>query len=277
VTAGFEDFYTVQFDLQVGRVLKKVDNRHDAEEIIQDSLFDLYRAWDTVETPEALLATIIKRKIIKYWGRRPSAKGAIVIALGEETDRIPDRIADPAVTVEQRDTIRRAAEVMDPIERQVVMGRVNQHSSAAIAARAGVSASEVRQAGSRMAQRMAASEVNPLETLDLEKYAARLPSRQQAVMSLAFGGYRPAVIAGHLDITPNDARVNLCHAKKALVDMLPDSADPKRRVDLLLRDLRRRRDLGLMPFDVKRVVPNRPRYPRSDCQICEDTGARHGR
>jgi len=275
-TPGFDDFYVAQFNLQVRLVLKKVDNHHDAEEIVQDSLFDLFRTWGKVKTPEALLATVIKRKVWKYWSRRPSAKGAVVIALGEDTDRIPDRIADPAVTVEQRDTIRRAAEAMNSIERQVVMGRVNEHSATAIAAQAGVSTSEIRQASSRITQRMTAGNVDPQETLELEKYVGRLPRRQQMVMALAFGGYRPAVIAGHLDITPNDARVNLCHAKKALVGMLPDSADPKRRVDILLRELRRRRDLGLMPYDVKRVIPNQPRYPRS-CAICEEEGRiRHG-
>lgn len=276
MTGGFEEFYTVQFNLQVRLVLKKVDNRHDAEEIVQDSLFDLYRIWDTVETPEALLATIIKRKIIKYWGRRPSAKGAVVIALGEETDRIPGRIADPAVTVEQRDTIRRAAELMNPIERQVVMGRMNQHSTTEIAAQAGMSASEVRHAGHRMEQRMAAEVDFADITVDLARYVVYLPRRQQEVIALAFCGYRPVAIAGHLGITPNDARVNLCHAKKALKGLLPPSIDPVWQIEVMLREVRHRRDLGLMPYEVKRIVPNRPRYPRPGCQICEDAGTRHG-
>lgn len=274
MTGSFDDFYAAQFDLQVRLVLKKVDGRHDAEEIVQDSLFDLFRTWDKAETPEALLATIIKRKVIKYWGRRPSAKGAVIIALGEEADRIPDRTADPAVTAEQRDTIRRVAEVMDPIERQVVMGRVNQHSATTIAARAGVSASEVRQAGSRMAQRMTAGDADPLEALELEKYVVRLPRRQQMVMALAFGGYRPAVIARHLEITANDARVNLCHAKKALVGMLPANTDPKR-VNVLLRNLRHRRDLGLMPCDVKRDIPDWHRYLHA-LVTCNEAGTRYG-
>lgn len=258
---NFDGFYAAQFELQVRRLHKQVDNRYDAEEIVQDSLFDLFRVWDKAETPEALLSTIIRRKVFKYWGRRPSAKGATVIALGEEADRVPDRVADPAVTVEQRDTIRRAADVMSPIERRIVMGRARQDSAVAIAAEEGVNADAVRNAGRRMEQRMVAtigSEEAPpdLEAIDLAKYIKRLPRQQRMVFSLAIDGYQPAAIAQVLHITSNNARVNLHHATKAVVGMLPALADAEHRVHMLIWWARRNRAKGAF---APRPIPNRPR------------------
>jgi hypothetical protein len=149
---------------------------------------------------------------------------------------------------------------MSPMERQIVLGRARQDSAVAIAAEAGVSAEAVRSTNRRMQRRMAAT-VQSQETppdigpINLAEYIKDLPSQQGRVLTLALEGYWPAAIAKMLEITSNDARVNLHHAQKAVIGMLPASADAHRRIPFMIKWARRRADSAFAP----RSALNRPR------------------
>lgn len=250
---GFTEFYAEQFDRRVGQALKKFGiGYQDAQDIVQESLIELMPKWGTDKAldPGALLTTIIQRKVFKRWGRRSAA--APVVPLEEEVYRLEAAIADPAVTAEQRDTIRRAASFMSPIERRIVLGRARQDSAVTIATEAGVSAEAVRSTRRRLQQRMtAAAEIQEtapdLGTIDLAEYIKGLPNQQGKVLTLALEGYWPAEIAKMLEITSNDARVNLHYAKKTVIGLLPATADAQRRIPFMIRWARRRADSALAP------------------------------
>jgi len=261
-----EEQHHEQFDRKVRWVVRKYGvGRQDAEDIVQDSMVELAPKWGTCKAlePEALLTTIIKRKVFKRW-RRPAAA---VVPLEDEVQQLEAAVADPAVTAEQRDTIRRAASVMSPIERRIVLGRARQDSAVTIAAEEGMSAVAVRSTGHRMERRMAAvteSEQAPdLGAINVATYARRLPKQQRTVFTLALEGYEPAAIAKILH-TSNNARVNLYHAKRAVIGMLPTLAAGHYTVPHLIGAARRNRAVGFAsPSAIgrPRKMPNQPRYP----------------
>ncbi len=269
---GFGQFYAEQFDRRVRWVTGKFNvGRQDAEDVVQDAMVELAPKWgtDKARDPGALLTTIIQRKVYKRWSRPGSTTA--VVPLEEEVYRLEAAVADPAVTVEHRDTIRRAASIMDPLERRIVLGRARQDSAVAIAAEEGVAADAVRSAGRRMERRMAAAigaEPAPPDpgTIDVSKYLKRLPPQQRQVFTLAVDGFEPATIGEILHITSNNARVHLCLAKKAVAGMLPAEEDAERRIGVLIHWARRNRASHSL-FPVRsavgrpRKMPNQPRYP----------------
>lgn len=268
---GFEGFYAAQYDLRVSQTAGKVGGKQNAEDIVQDAMLDLYRMWDQAKNPEALLTTIVQRKVYKFWDSKERHAAS---ALGPETDKVADPAAGPEVLAEQRDTIRRATEAMSPIEREIVAGRTQRDSAAAIASRTGATEQQVRRAGRRMERRMASVLADPeptpeLAAMDVVPCIKRLPLRQRQVLGLAIEGLRPAAIAQVFHITPNNARVNLHHAKKAmagvLAEFLPDETVAADMLDHMIEWTQKMRDTwAFAPRPVPnqpRGMPNRPRLP----------------
>lgn len=269
---GFDQFYAAEFDRRVRYVVKKYNvGRQDAEDVVQDAMVELAPKWGTDKAlePAALLHTIIQRKVYKRW--RSTDPAVAAVPFEDEVSRLEAAVADPAVIAEQRDTIRRAANAMSPMERRIVLGRTRQDSAVTIAAEEGVKADVVRSAGRRMERRMAATigaEPAPPDpgTIDVSKYLKRLPPQQRQVFTLAVDGFEPATIGEILHITSNNARVHLCHAKKAVAGMLPAEEDAERRIGVLIHWARRNRASHSL-FPVRsavgrpRKMPNQPRYP----------------
>lgn len=265
----FAAFFAGQFEQRVNGVVKRFNvGRQDAEDVVQEAMLDLMPKWgtDRARNPEALLTTIIQRRVYRFWGRSaPAAVGP----LDDEVYWLEASAADPAVTAEQRDTIRRAADVLSPVERRIVLGRALQDPAAAVAVEVGVSAEAVRSAGRRMQQRMmAAAEsqdaVPGLGPIDVAEYIKDLPHQQGRVLTLALEGFWPSTIGQILGITSNDARVNLHHAKKAVIGMLPASADAERRIPFMIKWARRRADSAFSPRSASsqpRGVPSQFRRP----------------
>lgn len=259
---GFEAFYAAQYRLRVRQAAGKVGGKQNAEDIVQESMLDLLRMWEQAKDPEALLTTIIQRKVYKLWN---GEKRRAASALSPETEETADPAAGPEVLAEQRNTIRWAAESMSPIEREIVAGRAQRDSAAAIAARTGATEQQIRHAGRRMERRMASALAEPgpvpeLAAIDLAPYRNRLPLRQRQVLTLALEGMRPAVIAQVFHITPNNARVNLHHARKAMIGILaevfPDDDAAAGMLDHLIEWTQSVRDGWAF---APRPVPNRPR------------------
>ena len=251
----FEAFYRRHFRHRVAQVRKAVGSHHDAEDIVQVSFIDLAVRWETAEQPEKLLSTIIYRQTCKHWRRQPSAKGIVETVLADEAEQVRARTPDPADVAEQRESIARIAKRITPVEREIVAARFHGDTAARIASAHEVRPNELRHAERWMRQRMAEL-IEPPQAgpIPLGLYAARLPTRQREVFELALAGVYIGQIAAHLRITQNCARVNLCHAKKAVNVMLhgPDHAGAAKAMNRQLRDARRERALWEFNCEMER-------------------------
>jgi DNA-directed RNA polymerase specialized sigma24 family protein len=268
----FDGYYRANFRRLVHQVQhKKRLGFHDAEDVVQGALAELAPQWEQAENPDALLATIIHRKVIKHWEQQPFTKGVSVSYLGEDAELLHSRAQDPAVAAEHVDTLRQLNRELhlEPIEQDIVLGRARGLSTAEIADMTQTSAVRVRQIGRRLKQRAAtfAAPVDPGGGFEavLAKLIARLPPRQGEVMTWTMRGFHPTAIAEFLGITANDARVNLSHARKALAAMDAKVAMDAEMMIAIRRTFRGRGRILVDPEPVvhagnlARIIPNRPR------------------
>ena len=246
---GFEGFYRANFSRLVSQMQRtKRLGFHDAEDIVQASFAELAPQWEQAENPAALLATIMHRKTIRHWEQQPFAKGVSTAYIGEDAERLHSSAQDPAVSVEHIDALRHLNRELrlEPIEQDIVLGRAQGLTTAEIANKAEISAAQVRQIGRRLKQRATAVATpvphDPRGTMDsiVMAHIKRLPPRQRVVMAWAVRGYRPVSIASALEITANDARVNLAHARKAMAAMNADVALDAETLIVLRRTMRGR-------------------------------------
>lgn len=248
----FDAFFHCHHGRRVRLVAKKIADFHHAEDLVLEAFFELGLKWDGAENPEAFLTTIVNRKISKYLHRRSQNREIVAESSPETVEAYVGfhQTPDPAITVERRDTIRRAAARMTPFERRLASDRAQQFTTREIAERYGVSRSKVGLTERRMHHRLSEmfDEPTPGDRItSLHKGVRLLPLRQREVMTLALNDVRPEQIATRLGITPNNARVNLWHARRTLRQVLTDGGQ----LDLLIADRQ-----ALTPWELTERVIN---------------------
>ncbi|MFL6111022.1 MAG: sigma-70 family RNA polymerase sigma factor [Catenulispora sp.] len=231
--ATFDVFYAAAFHPCVARTARMLDGDvATAEDVVQDAMMALYDVWARVENKGGWLVTTCQRKVWKHWANR----GHAPVTLQEDMS-FPALDADPLEIVELRDELRRTAEELYPEELAIFSRIADGDSLTRIASAESSTVARIR-ATVRQAQRRLKNDPvdsDQTEADVLERYRsllARLPSRQRQVMSLALSGVKPAAIASRLNISANSARVNLHHAKQALVQM--PTAPPLHVLDALI-------------------------------------------
>ncbi|MEY9931734.1 RNA polymerase sigma factor (sigma-70 family) [Catenulispora sp. GP43] len=250
VPAAFVEFHSATYPANLRWVTRLVGgDHHDAEEILQDSYFDLFTRWDSARKPAALMTTIVKRRVIKYW-KRHKREAPVLVDVEEARRLAADRTPpapDPAVLAELRDELRRAMAALSPAERHIVVARAAEHSTREIADQLDVSARQVLAAKVRLQQRVAPPTAHHPDEVDWAGLIHGLPGRQRQVMVLAMlYGLKPAAIASRLDITGNTARSVLSQSKRKVAAMAPIPMEEA--VHHIERILRLSRALGGFPL-----------------------------
>ncbi|MEY9929632.1 RNA polymerase sigma factor (sigma-70 family) [Catenulispora sp. GP43] len=249
----FEDFYSAVHDSQVAQVTWLLNgDRADAEDIVQQSMMELYLAWPNVTKHYGWLQTACERKVWKRWNSR----GRIPLPL-EEAVRLPGAEPDPADRAALGDDVRAAAQVLSREEMALFQRIADGYTLAQIADVYSLTVPQIRTAIKKARCRFAAAPAGPLESEEevLEYCRSRLehlPPQQEEVMTWALYGVKPDVIASWMGISANGARVNLHHAKTALAHMPGAPSGPF--ISELIRTMRQRFALDRSPSQLLRAA-----------------------
>lgn len=245
--------------LAVSRAMRSGLSYADAEDIAQDTLFDLYRYISREgEEPRSLLAwssVVAARRAI----HRRSGLNREIPAGNSLPDGVLDDQAQIADVLAERDQIRRWVGKLPGPQQQVIalfmdgyqadeIGRMLQVPVSLVRVRqrtaieklrkdlvvqmsADDRAEQAQQAEERAAVVRAVAQARmlpPTKEPALQGVLAALPPRQKEVLQLSRRGYKPAQIARLLGLSPNTVRVNLCHARKNMREAMGEAVEEER-------------------------------------------------
>ena len=102
-------------------VIKIVNNRHDAEEVVQDTFFNAYRGLPQLEDRTKFKGWLAKiaRNRARNWRRSQKVDTVSIDEVGEHTLQVPDAVDDELIRAEQRELIRRAMETLPEKDREI--------------------------------------------------------------------------------------------------------------------------------------------------------------
>ena len=102
-------------------VIKIVNNRHDAEEVVQDTFFNAYRGLPQLEDRTKFKGWLAKiaRNRARNWRRKQRVDTMSIDEVSESTLQTPDAVADELIRDEQRELIRRAMETLPQKDREI--------------------------------------------------------------------------------------------------------------------------------------------------------------
>lgn len=154
------------FDLLFGRrkqslfalALQRLRNVEDAEDAVQETYLKAWKvAWESVESPDAMLTTIhlnVVRDILRRRAQSPVDTGI----LDEVAETVPSPQADPERALLAKmswDKVARAIDALPPVSRKVfIMGKIQQLSHAEISDTTGMSRAAIEKNLVRAMQRL---------------------------------------------------------------------------------------------------------------------------
>lgn len=116
-TSDFEEFARARTSHLYRTAWLLTGDRHHAEDLVQETLAKMFRAWrglDRIENPPAYAQTVLTRTFISQRRRRSWSERPVEIVPDH-----PDRPGDP----ELRETLRRALAELQPLDRAVLVLR----------------------------------------------------------------------------------------------------------------------------------------------------------
>lgn len=138
--------------------LQRLKNTEDAEDAVQETYLKACKvAWESVQSPDAMLTTIhlnVVRDILRRRGQSLVEAGRFE----EAAESIPSPHADPEQTLLAKRSWKRLAhaiEALPPVSRKVfIMGKIEQLSHAEISASTGMSRAAIEKNLVRAMQRL---------------------------------------------------------------------------------------------------------------------------
>lgn len=261
-------FYAAEYERCVRQVRGWGGSAEIAEDVAQEAFLELFRRWDTVRTPQALVTTIAKRML---WRTVERQRREILVDTPLDGYGM-NQTADPADRVVARAELRRIGLGLRPEEARPLVALAAGYSLGDYARSERIPIKQVRALVRRARQRIVTKVAPPVsprpapqrpalvgagtkartlipvgtspryqqrELFDAwDASVAKLSTRRQQVYRLAAAGLPPQDIALHLGISQAAARVHLCHARKLVAALMADpipAADVPRRLQDMTR------------------------------------------
>ena len=119
--AAFAELMQAHHAYVYGVVIKIVNNSHDAEEVVQETFFSVYRGLPQLEDRRKFKGWLreIARNRARDRLRKQRMDTILIDEVSESTLQTPDAVADELIRDEQRELIRRAMETLPQKDREI--------------------------------------------------------------------------------------------------------------------------------------------------------------
>ena len=113
----FEDFFHANYERLLRAMYLATGNRHEAEDLAQDSMARVLERWDHVRQTEDPVGYVFRVAL----NRRRSLLRRLAVAMRRTPATDPDRSTAPMSAVDDRDAIRRALDSLPAGQRDVLI------------------------------------------------------------------------------------------------------------------------------------------------------------
>lgn len=113
----FEDFFHANYERLLRAMYLATGNRHEAEDLAQDSMARVLERWDRVASTEDPAGYVFRVAL----NRRRSLLRRLTLAIRRAPTSEPSSTKDPTSAVDDRDAIRRALQQLPGTQREAIV------------------------------------------------------------------------------------------------------------------------------------------------------------
>jgi len=223
VETDYAAFYATHYEGVVRFVTARLD-QDAAEDVVAEAFTAVWKRWGELDDPAGYLYGACKNKMKTEYADRHRRPVAVAEVPDQPATAAPAGLAGEAISA--RLLLKSLDLDTEPKHMALVAaGLADGYDRRRVAEMTGLPLAEVHRLVRQLRKHWRTREAKRLRTAPagyipqrLTGQAVReLPRRQRQVMALAALGVRPVAIAALLDIEPGGARVNLHHARQAIL------------------------------------------------------------